>query len=79
MTRKKEKADATGKPDLNILFLYNMPFRAIGKMSGGLVNRKMVDDILVLVNGHFWKGLGRLIRDFFRNRQANKQFLKTLE
>lgn len=79
MTRIKEKADARGVPDLNILFLYNMPFRAICKMSGDMVSSKMVDDILLIVNGHFWRGAGRLCRDFFRNRKSCKAFRKELE
>ena len=31
---KKKKSEEAGKPDLNILFIYNMPFRAIAKMTG---------------------------------------------
>lgn len=79
LTNQKDKAEAKGKPDLNILFIYNMPFRAIGKMAGGMVSEKMVDDIVFLVNGHFWRGLGRLIADFFRNSSAGKAFAKKLE
>ena len=79
LTSLKEKAEAKGKPDLNILFIYNMPFRAIGKMAGGMVSDKMVDDIVFLVNGHFFRGLGRLIVDFFRNLSANSKFVKKLE
>ena len=78
LTSLKNKAEAKGKPDLNILFIYNMPFRAIGKMAGGMVSRKMVDDILFIVNGHFWRGLGRVIVDFFRNLSANAQFKRQL-
>ena len=76
LTSLKDKAEAKGKPDLNILFIYNMPFRAIGKMAGGMVSGKMVDDILLIVNGHFFRGFGRLIVDFFRNLSSNKKFNK---
>jgi len=79
LTNLKEKAEAKGKPDLNILFIYNMPFRAIGKMAGGMVSEKMVDDILMIVNGHFFRGVGRLIVDFFKNMSANSAFTKKLE
>ena len=79
LTSLKDKAEAKGKPDLNILFIYNMPFRAIGKMAGGMVSDKMVDDILFIVNGHFFRGLGRLIVDFFKNLSANNAFVKKLE
>lgn len=78
LTKLKTRAEARGKPDLNILFIYNMPFRAIGKMSGGMVSEKMVDDILFIVNGHFFRGFGRLAADFFRNRRAGKAFMKKL-
>ena len=78
MTSMKEKADAKGKPDLNILFTYNMPFRAIAKMTGGMVSEKMVDDILFIVNGHFFRGFGRLIVDVFKNISANNAFMKEL-
>ena len=76
LTNIKNKSEAKGKPDLNVLFIYNMPFRAIGKMSGGMVSRKMVDDILLIVNGHFFKGFGRVIADLFRNLSANSKFNK---
>ena len=78
LTRVKEKSEAKGIPDLNILFVYNMPFRALAKMSGGLMSDRMVDDVVLLVNGHFWRGLGRLIGDFFRNRRANKAFMRKI-
>lgn len=78
LTRLKEKSEASGKPDLNILFIFNMTFRAIGKMTGGMVSGKMVEDILLIVNGHFWLGLGRLIRDFIRNNKQNREFAKKL-
>lgn len=79
LTGMKNKAEAKGKPDLNILFIYNMPFRAIGKMTGGMVSEKMVDDMVFIVNGHFFRGVGRLIADFFRNQSENRRFLKKLE
>jgi len=75
----KEKAEASGKPDLNILFITNMPFRAIAKMTGGMVSSQMVADILTIVNGQFFAGLGRLTLDFFRNRSENHRFIKALE
>jgi len=79
LTNLKEKAEAKGTPDLNILFIYNMPFRAIGKMTGGAVSDAMVEDILTIVNGHFFRGAGRLIANFFRNRKASKTYLKHLQ
>lgn len=74
LTKRKKKMEEKGKADLNLLFIYNMPFRALCKMTGGMVSERMVDDIVYLVNGHFWRGLGRLIIDFFRNNRASKAF-----
>jgi len=34
LTQMKKKSEDAGKPYLNILFIYNMPFRAIAKMTG---------------------------------------------
>lgn len=78
LTMLKNKAEAAGKPDLNILFLYNMPFRALAKMSGGMVSEKMVDSILYLVNGHFFTGLGRIFKDFLTLRKENADFMRKL-
>lgn len=75
INRMLEKSQQKGKPDLNLLFIYNMPFRAIAKMTNGMVSLQMVDDIVFITNGHFWRGLGRLIRDFFKNKKISKQWL----
>ncbi len=58
---KKKKAEAAGKPDLNTLFIYNMPLRAIGKMTGGAVSQEMVGGMVKVVNGHFFGGVGQII------------------
>jgi beta-glucosidase len=72
LTSRKKKADDSGKPDLNILFIYNMPFRAMAKMTGGAVSMEMVDGIVQIVNGHFFGGLGKVIGGYFRNGKKNK-------
>ncbi len=65
-----------GKPDLNIIFIYNEPFRAIGKMTGGLISQDMCQSILTIVNGHgiaFLKGLGGLISGFVKQSKVAKR------
>lgn len=74
LTAMKKKADESGKPDLNILFIYNMPFRAMAKMTAGAVSMEMVDGIVELVNGHFFGGLGKIIGGYFRNSKKNKAY-----
>ena len=75
---KLKKSEAAGVPDLNTLFQYNMPFRAIAKMTGGMVSMEMVEGLVRVVNGHF-SGLGKVISGFFRNQKLNKQYEKDLE
>ena len=79
LEKKKQEADAAGKPDLNVLFIYNMPFRAIGKMTGGQVDKKMVDGMVDAVNGHFFSGIGKVIGGYFANKSANKKYEKLLK
>ena len=79
LTSLKNKSEAKGKPELNIVFIYNMPFRAIAKMSAGMVSQKMTEDILFIVNGHFWRGFGRVIVDFFKNLSNCSKFNKLLK
>lgn len=74
LTAIKKKADESGKPDLNILFIYNMPFRAMAKMTGGAVSMEMAEGIVKLVNGHFFGGLGQIISGYFKNGKKNKEY-----
>ena len=77
MTNMLNKSIENGKPDLNIIFTYNMPFRAIGKMTGGLVSQEMCESIVTIVNGHgaaFLKGLGGLIGGFVKQNKVQKKY-----
>lgn len=73
LTSMKKKSEASGKPDLNILFIYNMPFRGIAKMTGGAVSMEMVKGMVEVVNGHFFKGMKQIICGFFKNIVENKK------
>lgn len=61
-----DNAIAKGEPNLDILFVYNMPIRGISRMTGGMVNMKMVCGITEIANGHFFKGLGKVISGFIK-------------
>ena len=71
LTSMKKKSEEKGKPDLNILFIYNMPFRALAKMTAGAVSMDMVD-------GHFFRGIKKVIGGFFGNARANRAYEKSL-
>lgn len=76
----KRKADKqTGKPDMTYAFILNMPIRSMSQMTGGRISRAMTEDMVFLVNGHFWRGSWRLIRGYFRGRKIAKQFDKDLQ
>ena len=79
LENKKRRQERKGKPDLNILFLYNIPFRGIAKMTHGAVNMEMVDGMVEVVNGKFGKGMKKIIIGFFLNRKLNKEYEKWLE
>lgn len=79
LTAMKKKSEAKGKPDLNILFIYNMPFRGIAKMTNGAVSMEMVDGMVLAVNGHLFRGLGKIIGGYFRNARANRAYEKRLK
>lgn len=78
LTNKKNKNEAAGTPDLNLLFQYNIPFRAIAKMTGGMVSMDMAKGLVMVVNGHFFQGMGRMITGFFINRRDNRRYEKLL-
>ena len=66
LTGMLNKAMAKGEPNLDILFIYNMPIRGISRMTGGMVNMKMVYGITEIANGHFFKGMGKVIGGFIK-------------
>lgn len=72
LTRLINKSIEKGEPNLNLLFNYNMPFRAIAKMTGGFCTMEMAEGILAIVNGHFFRGMGAVIGGFFRSGRKRK-------
>ncbi|MFC3927603.1 glycoside hydrolase family 3 C-terminal domain-containing protein [Streptococcus caprae] len=66
------RAEKKGKPDLNLLFIYNMPFRAIAKMTGGMIDHPMVEGILTMINGHFFRGSRQVWKAFLQKNQYKK-------
>ena len=77
LVRKAQKK--TAKPDMTYAFILNMPIRSMSQMTGGRISRAMTEDMVFLVNGHFWRGSWRLIRGYFRGRKAAREFDKDLQ
>lgn len=81
LDRKYKKSIRDGGKDLNIVFVYNMPIRAICKISAGKVSLAMCEGILDVVNGHaigFCKGAGKIIAGYFRQRRVKREHLKAV-
>ncbi len=53
----------------NVMFAMNLPYRHLARMTGGRIDMAMLDGILVMANGHFWKGLGQTLK---AHRQKKK-------
>ena len=62
-----------GKPDLNILFQYNMPLRALAKMTNGAISMGMVDGIVLEAKGFWVIGLLKVIVEAVKNIILNAQ------
>ena len=67
-----------GKPDLNVLFQYNMPLRALAKMTNGAISMGMVDGIVMELQGFWILGLVRVIYEAIKNVVLNAQMEKRL-
>ena len=73
-----QKSIANGKPDLNSLFQYNMPLRALAKMTNGAVSMGMVDGIVLEARGFWIIGLVKVIVEAVKNVVLNAQLEKRL-
>lgn len=76
--REAKVREKTGQPDLNTLFILNMPPRAMSKMTQGMIDSAMVQAIVKIANRHTFRGIGSFIAGFFRNQSANKRTEKEL-
>ena len=67
----KTSADKSGQPNLNVLFIWNMPLRALAKMTNGMVNMRMVDALVMEIRGFWIIGILRFIVEFVVNLVQN--------
>ena len=76
---KLKKSEAAGVPDLNTLFQYNMPVRALAQMTGGMVGQETVDGIVMEAKGFWIIGLLRALIGFGQNAVSNRKFRAALD
>lgn len=67
MTMMKKASDRSGKPNLNLLFIYNMPLRGLAKMTGGFVSMGMVDALVMEIQGFWVIGIVRFLIELILN------------
>lgn len=70
---------AKGTPDLNTVFQYNMPLRALAKMTNGMVSMGMVDGLVWELKGFWLVGVLRVIYEFVKNLILNSQMENRLK
>ncbi|ENH96080.1 beta-glucosidase [Gracilibacillus halophilus YIM-C55.5] len=63
--------------NLIMMSVYHMPFRGMARMTGGVINMSMLDGILQMVNGQFFKGLRHFLKERRKMRQSQKQVPKS--
>ena len=70
---------AKGTPDLNTVFQYNMPLRALAKMTNGMVSMGMVDGLVWELKGFWLVGILRVLYEFVKNLILNSQMENRLK
>ncbi len=74
-----KRSSRGGTPDLNLLFQYNMPVRALAQMTGGMVGQETVDGIVMEAKGFWIIGLLRALIGFGQNAVSNRKFRAALD
>lgn len=79
LTLLLKSGEKRGKPDLNILFQYNMPLRALAQMTGGVIGDETVDGLVLEAKGFWIIGLLRAIVGLAQNFIANSRYQAKLD
>lgn len=79
LKHRLENAQKKGIPDLNTLFQYNMPFRAMAKMTGGWISMEMAESLTYAANGRHFYGITGFIRGFLKNRRLERRYEQALK
>ncbi|WNS40819.1 glycoside hydrolase family 3 C-terminal domain-containing protein [Paenibacillus sp. MMS20-IR301] len=66
------KAGKRSTANLMMMSVYHMPFRGLARMTGGRINMAMLDGVLMMVNGDFFKGVRCVVREQRRKQKRQK-------
>ena len=67
---------AFGQRDLAmtlVMGVFNQPFRGVYRMTGGMISKEMMDGVMEVVNGHFWRGWHHFFRQMRQKRRRAAQ------
>ena len=74
-----KSGEKRGKPDLNILFQYNMPLRGLAQMTNGMIGDVFVDGLVLEAKGFWVVGILRALVGLMQNFVANSRYQAKLD
>ena len=79
LTLLLKAGEKKGKPDLNILFQYNMPLRALAQMTNGAIGEEFVDGLVLEAKGFWLVGILRALAGLVQNYVGNSRYQAKLD
>ena len=79
LTLLLKAGEKKGKPDLNILFQYNMPLRALAQMTNGAIGEEFVDGLVLEAKGFWIIGILRALVGLVQNFVNNSRYQAKLD
>ena len=79
LTQLVRSGEKWGKPNLNILFQYNMPLRGLAQMTGGIIGEETVDGLVMEAKGFWVIGILRALVGLLQNFVANSRYQAKLD
>ena len=79
LTLLLRSGEKRGKPNLNILFQYNMPLRGLAQMTGGIIGEETVDGLVLEAKGFWVVGILRALVGLLQNFVANSRYQAKLD
>ena len=79
LTLLLRSGEKKGKPNLNILFQYNMPLRGLAQMTNGMIGDEFVDGLVLEAKGFWVIGILRALVGLLQNFVANSRYQAKLD
>ena len=79
LTLLLRSGEKRGKPNLNVLFQYNMPLRGLAQMTGGIIGEETVDGLVLEAKGFWVIGILRALVGLLQNYVANSRYQAKLD